>query len=99
MGDQMAKWTWTYQRRNVATEETSVLACKPSLLFRKDGRVVFTKKYVKHTLFSKKEYNPGREGMIVKMHTGPLGGVTHLNIRLGDGEFVNDVPVEYFRAA
>ena len=50
----------------VATEETSVLACKPSLLFRKDGPVVFTKKYVKHTLFSKKEYKPGAEGMIVK---------------------------------
>ena len=94
MGDQMAKWTWTYQRRNVATEETSVLACKPSLLFRKDGPVVFTKKYVKHTLFSKKEYNPGREGMIVNS-----GGVTHVNIRLGDGKFVDNVPVEYFRAA
>ena len=52
--DQMA--TWTYQRPTLATDETSVLACKPSLLFRKDGPVVFTKKYVKHTLFSKKEY-------------------------------------------
>ena len=37
--------------------------------------------------------------MIVDWHTGLLGGVTHVNIRLGDGEFVNDVPVEYFRAA
>jgi hypothetical protein len=96
-GDQMA--TWTYRRLTVATEETSKLASKPLLLFRKDGPVVFTKKYVKHTLFSKKEYSPGAEGMIVNMHTGPLGGVTHLDIRLGDGEFVNKVPVEYFRAA
>lgn len=91
--------TWTYQRRTVETDETSALASKPKLLFRKDGPVVFTKKYVKHTLFSKKEYKPGVEGMIVDMHTGPLGGVPHLDIRLGDGEFVNNVPVEYFRAA
>ena len=93
----MAKWT--YRRSTLETDETSMLASKPPLPFRKNGPVVFTKKYVKHTLFSKKEYNPGTEGMIVKMHTGPLGGVTHVNIRLGDGEFVNDVPVEYFRAA
>jgi hypothetical protein len=91
--------TWTYQRRTVETEKTSALASKPELLFRKNGPVVFTKKYVKHTLFSKKEYQPGREGMIVNWHTGPLGGVTHVNIRLEDGEFVNNVPVEYFRAA
>jgi hypothetical protein len=91
--------TWTYQRRTVETEKTSALASKPKLLFRKNGPVVFTRKYVKHTLFSKKEYVPGTEGMIVDMHTGPLGGVTHVNIRLGEGEFVNNVPVEYFRAA
>ena len=68
MGDQMA--TWTYQRRTVKTEKTSALASKPLLLFRKNGPVVFTKKYVKHTLFSKKEYPPGVEGMIVDWHTG-----------------------------
>lgn len=96
-GDQMAKWT--YRRSTLETDETSVLASKPPLLFRKNGPVVFTKKYVKHTLFSKKEYPPGVEGMIVDWHTGLLGGVTHVNIRLADGEFVNNVPVEYFRAA
>jgi hypothetical protein len=96
-GDQMA--TWTYRRLTFVTDETSALASKPLLLFRKNGPVVFTKKYVKHTLFSKKEYPPGTEGMIVNWHTGPLGGVTHVNIRLGDGKFVNNVPGEYFRAA
>ena len=90
--------TWTYRRLTFVTDETSALASKPLLLFR-NGPVVFTKKYVKHTLFSKKEYKPGAEGMIVETHAGPLGGVTHVNIRLGDGEFVNNVPVEYFRAA
>jgi hypothetical protein len=77
----------------------SLLASKALLLLRKDGPVIFTKRYVKHTLLSKKEYPPGVEGMIVNWHTGPLGGVTHVNIRLADGEFVNNVPVEYFRAA
>ena len=91
--------TWTYQRRTVETEKTSALASKPKLLFKKEGPIVFTRKYVKHTLFSKEEYKPGTEGMIVNWHTGPLGGVTHVNIRLGDGKFVNNVPVEYFRAA
>jgi hypothetical protein len=95
-GDQMAAW---YRRSTFVTDETSVLASKPLLLFKKEGPIVFTKKYVKHTLFSKKEYKPGTEGMIVNWHTGPLGGVTHVNIRLEDGEFVNNVPVEYFRAA
>jgi hypothetical protein len=87
-----------YRRVSVATEETSVLASKPILLFRKNGPVVFTGQYVEHNLHSKKEYLPGLEGMITKMHTGPLGGVSHLDIRLGDSEFVIKVPVEYFRA-
>jgi hypothetical protein len=91
--------TWTYKRSTFVTNETSALASKPLLLFRKNGPVVFTKNYVKHTLFSKKEYPPGTEGMIVNWHTGLLGGVTHVNIRLAEGEFVNNVPVEYFRAA
>ena len=36
--------------------------------------------------------------MITKIHPGPLGGVTHVNVRLSNGEFVNEVPVEYFLA-
>src|SRR5215211_6792989 len=66
--DQMA--TWTYKRATVTTEKTSALACKPELLFRKNGPVVFTKKYVKHTLLSKKTYGQGTEGMITGVHTG-----------------------------
>lgn len=64
----------------------------------KNGPVVFTKTYVKHRLFSKKTYAQGTEGMITKIHTGPLGGVSHVDIRLADGEFVCEVPVEYFLA-
>ena len=58
-GDQMA--TWTYRRSTFVTNETSALASKPLLLFRKNGPVVFTKKYVKHTLFSKKEYSEAKK--------------------------------------
>jgi hypothetical protein len=95
-GDQMA--TWTYKRASVTAADASVLASKPLLLFRKNGPVVFTKNYVKHRLFSKKTYSQGTEGMITKIHPGPLGGVTHVNVRLANGEFVNEVPVEYFLA-
>ena len=49
--------------------------------------------------FPRKNTRRATEGMIVDWHTGLLGGVTHVNIRLADGEFVNNVPVEYFRAA
>jgi hypothetical protein len=94
--DQMA--TWTYQRRTLTTEKTSVVTSKPELLFRKDGPVVFTKNYVKHTLLSKKEYPQGVQGMITEMHTNFLGKVTHVTIRLPGGEFVREVPIRYFLA-
>ena len=94
MGLQMA--TWTYKRASVTAEDASVLASKPLLLFRKNGPVVFTKEYVKHRLFSKKTYSQGTEGMITKIHTGPLGGVWHVDVRLADGAFVCEVTVCYF---
>jgi hypothetical protein len=90
--------TWTYKRASVETSDTSVLACKPTLLFRKHGPVVFTKNYVKETLLSKKKYVQGTEGIITDMHTGFLGRVTHLDVRLPSGEFVRGVPVRYFLA-
>ena len=95
-GDQMA--TWTYRRSSVTAADASVLASKPLLLFRKNGPIVFTKNFVKHRLFSKKTYAQGTEGMITKIHTGPLGGVTHVDVRLSDGEFVCEVPVNNFLA-
>ena len=95
-GDQMA--TWTYKRATITAADASVLASKPQLLFRTNGPVVFTKDYVKHRLFSKKTYSQGTQGIITKIHTGPLGGVTHVNVRLPKGEFVCEVPVDYFLA-
>jgi hypothetical protein len=90
--------TWTYKRARITAADASVLASKPELLFRTNGPVVFTKNYVKHRLFSKKTYPQGTEGIITKIHTGPLGGVTHVNVRLPKGEFVCEVPVAYFLA-
>jgi hypothetical protein len=36
--------------------------------------------------------------MITNIHTGPLGGVTHVDVRLPKGEFVRKVSVCYFLA-
>jgi hypothetical protein len=58
--------------------------------------VVFTKDYVKHRLLSTKKYPQGTSGLVVKSHKGLLGGVTHYDLRLPDGEFVCGVPIDYF---
>ena len=58
--------------------------------------VVFTKDYVKYRLLSTKKYPQGTSGLVVKSHKGLLGGVTHYDLRLPDGEFVWGVPVDYF---
>ena len=90
--------TWSYKRASLTASDTSALASKPELLLRPNGPVVFTKNYVKETLFSKKKYPQGTEGMITNIYTGPLGGVTHVDVRLPKGEFVRKVPVCYFLA-
>jgi hypothetical protein len=36
--------------------------------------------------------------IITNIHTGPLGGFTHLDVRLPKGEFVREVPIDYFLA-
>jgi hypothetical protein len=97
MGNQMA--TWSYKRASLTAPDASVLASKPTLLFRTNGPIVFTKNYVKHGLFSKKTYPQGTEGIVTKIHRGPFGGVTHVDLRLPSGEFLCEVPVEYFLAA
>jgi hypothetical protein len=69
-----------------------------SVLYKENIPVVFTREYVKHTLLSKKTYTQGTTGLITRPHKGPLGGITHVDVRLPDGEFVREVPVDYFRA-
>jgi len=96
-GNQMA--TWSYKRASLTASDTSALASKPELLFRPNGPVVFTKNYVKETLFSKKtSVTQGTSAVITRIHKGPLGGITHLDVRLPKGAFVREVPIDYFRA-
>lgn len=46
----------------------------------------------------KKEYQQGTSSPVKELHTGLLGKMTHVDVRLADGKFVRDVPVDYFRA-
>jgi hypothetical protein len=70
----------------------------PTLLFTKNDTVIFTKKYVRHTLLSKKTYDQGESGIITRVYKGVLGCVTHLDVRFPDGEFVREVPIDNFKA-
>ena len=72
--------------------------CDPELLFRLNGDVVFTRDYVKQGWISKKPYGHGTQGIITKIHYGPLGRTSHLDVRLPKGEFLREVPVNYFLA-
>jgi hypothetical protein len=65
---------------------------------KSSGALVFTKPYVKHTLLSKKEYGQGTTGIVTRLHTGLLGRIRRVDVRLADGTFVRDVPLRYFRA-
>jgi hypothetical protein len=49
-------------------------------------------------LLSKKTYPQGTTGIITYPHKGPLGGVTHVDIRLPEGEFVCEVPIDVLKA-
>jgi hypothetical protein len=40
----------------------------------------------------------GTHGIITDLHPGPLGGYTHVDVRLPKGEFLREVLVDYFLA-
>jgi len=63
-----------------------------------NGNVVFTKPFTRETRLSKEPYPQGTTGIVTRLHTGPLGGITHVDVRLEDGNFVRNVPVDFFRA-
>jgi hypothetical protein len=63
-----------------------------------DTPVVFTKEYVKHGLGSKRTYARGTSGLVRRVHTGPEGEIMHVDIRLPNGDFLHEVPVNYFTA-
>jgi hypothetical protein len=60
--------------------------------------IPFTRDYVKHTLFSKKTYQQGKKALITQAHKGLLDQITHVDVRLNDGERVREAPVDYFLA-
>jgi TIR domain len=62
------------------------------------GTVVFTKSYVKQDSDSKRTYGQGMRGIVTYVHTDSGGEVTHVDIRLQNGEVLNEVPVDYFLA-
>jgi hypothetical protein len=90
LGGQMAERGPDYIRKAKSDEKVLVL--------KENGNVVFTKPYTKHTLFSKKDYPQGTTGIVTRVHFGLLGEIRNVDIRLADGNFVRDVPVDYFRA-
>jgi TIR domain len=60
------------------------------------GPVYFTKDYVKRDLASDKRYPQGTRGVVLREHKR-LGRVTHVDLRLPDGEFLLKVPIDYIR--
>jgi nucleoside 2-deoxyribosyltransferase len=68
----------------------------PRIRFAQGNTVVFTREYVEHTSVSTKTYAPGISALVAHVHTGPSGGITHVDIRLPDGKLVRRVPVDYF---
>ena len=58
------------------------------------GPVYFTRDYVKRGFFKDKTYPQGRRGVVLEEHT-LLGKVTHVDLRLPDGEYLLEVPIDY----
>ena len=60
------------------------------------GPVFFTRDYVTHGFFFDKKYPQGDQGVVLSVHK-LLGRVTHVDLRLPDGKFLLDVPIDYIR--
>ena len=58
--------------------------------------IPFTRDFEKHTLFSKNTYKQGKKAIITRPHRGLLGKITHVDVRLNDGERVRCVPIDFF---
>jgi len=60
------------------------------------GSVYFAKDYVTQGLLSKKRYPQGRRAIVLPVHEH-LDEITHVDLRLPDGEFLSEVPIDYIR--
>jgi hypothetical protein len=61
------------------------------------GPVYFTRDYVRRGFPRDKLYPQGRRGVVLREHT-LFGKVTHVDLRLPDGEFLREVPFDYIRS-
>jgi hypothetical protein len=52
--------------------------------------------YVRRGFLSNKSYPQGGRGVVLRVHSF-LGRVTHVDLRLPDGEFLLEVPIDYVR--
>ena len=64
---------------------------------KENGNVVFTKPFIRHTWLSKKPYPQGTTGIVTRLRTGLLGEIRRVDVRLEDGNFVRNVPVDFFK--
>jgi hypothetical protein len=78
-----------YIRKAGSTEKVPAL--------KSNGNVVFTKGFTGHTWFSKKKYPQGTTGIVTRLHTGLFGEIRRVDVRLEDGTFVRNVPVDFFK--
>jgi hypothetical protein len=60
------------------------------------GPVYFTRDYVRAGFLRNKEYKQGARGVVLRIHTF-LGRPTHVDLRLPDGKFLLEVPIDYIR--
>jgi hypothetical protein len=62
------------------------------------SRLAPLRDYVRRGFLCKdKRYPQGRRGVVLREHK-LLGRVTHVDLRLPDGEFLLEVPIDYIRA-
>jgi len=78
-----------YIRKAKSTEKVPAL--------KEDGNVVFTKPFDRVTWLSKKPYPQGTTGIVTRLHYGLLGEIRRVDVRLKDGNFVRNVPVDFFK--
>jgi hypothetical protein len=64
--------------------------------WEKGKSIPFTRDYEHHTFFSHKTIPQGKKEIIRRPHWGLLGKITHVDVRLADGERVRGVPKDFF---
>jgi hypothetical protein len=64
-------------------------------VWEKGSSIPFMRDYEYHTLFAKKKVPQGKKAIITRPYRNLLGEITHVNVRLADGERVKLVPIDY----